>query len=198
MAELAGLLQQVGVTHVIDVRTIPRSRTNPQFNADTLPQSLMAWQIGYQHLRDLGGLRGRRKDQGLSPNTYWDNLSFRNYADYTATAPFQAGLQELRKLGGAHVCAVMCAEAVWWRCHRRIITDYLISEEERVCHIMGPDKLEPATLNPAAVQQHDGTWFTPRGRRGMTKGDLETPPSGSPPCVLRASVRPVAGKADAA
>jgi uncharacterized protein (DUF488 family) len=161
VAELAGLLQQVGVNHVIDVRTIPRSRTNPQFNADTLPQSLMAWQIGYQHLRDLGGLRGRRKDQGLSPNTYWDNLSFRNYADYTATAPFQAGLQELRKLGGAHVCAVMCAEAVWWRCHRRIITDYLISEGERVCHIMGPDKVEPATLNPAAVQQHDGTLVYP-------------------------------------
>jgi uncharacterized protein (DUF488 family) len=161
VAELAGLLQQVGANHVIDVRTIPRSRTNPQFNADTLPQRLIAWEIGYQHLRDLGGLRGRRKDQGPSPNTYWENLSFRNYADYTATAPFHAGLQELRDLGRTHVCAVMCAEAVWWRCHRRIITDYLISDGERVCHIMGPDKLEQATLNPAAVRQHDGTLVYP-------------------------------------
>ena len=161
VAELAGLLQQVGANYVIDVRTIPRSRTNPQFNADTLPQRLIAWEIGYQHLRDLGGLRGRRKDQGPSPNTYWENLSFRNYADYTATAPFRTGLQALRDLGRAHVCAVMCAEAVWWRCHRRIITDYLISEGERVCHVIGPDRFQPATLNPAAVRQHDGTLVYP-------------------------------------
>jgi uncharacterized protein (DUF488 family) len=161
MNELAGLLQQVGANLVIDVRTIPRSRTNPQFNADTLPSMLSAWQIGYRHLRNLGGLRGRRKDQGPSPNTYWENLSFRNYADYTATESFHTGLQELQYLGRAHVCAIMCAEAVWWRCHRRIITDYLISDGERVCHIMGPGKLEPATLNPAAVRQHDGTLVYP-------------------------------------
>jgi uncharacterized protein (DUF488 family) len=161
VAELAGLLQQVGANLVIDVRTIPRSRTNPQFNADTLPQSLSAWQIGYRHLRDLGGLRGRRKDQVPSPNTYWQNLSFRNYADYTTTAPFRAGLRELQDLGCTHVCAVMCAEAVWWRCHRRIITDYLVSDGERVCHIMGSGKVEPATLSPAAVRQHDGTLVYP-------------------------------------
>jgi uncharacterized protein (DUF488 family) len=161
MNELAGLLQQVGANLVIDVRTIPRSRTNPQFNADTLPSMLSAWQIGYRHLRNLGGLRGRRKDQGPSPNTYWENLSFRNYADYTATESFHTGLQELQDLGRTHVCAIMCAEAVWWRCHRRIITDYLISDGERVCHIMGPGKLEPATLNPAAVRQHDGTLVYP-------------------------------------
>jgi uncharacterized protein (DUF488 family) len=157
VAELAGLLQQVGADLVIDVRAVPRSRTNPQFNADTLPQSLTAWQIGYRHLRDLGGLRGRRKGQGPSANTYWENLSFRNYADYTATAAFRAGLGELHDLGRTHVCAVMCAESVWWRCHRRIITDYLISDGERVCHIMGAGQVEPATLNPAAVRQHDGT-----------------------------------------
>jgi uncharacterized protein (DUF488 family) len=161
VAELAGLLQQVGAGLVIDVRTIPRSRTNPQFNADTLPQSLTAWQIGYRHLRDLGGLRGRRKGQSPSPNTYWVNLSFRNYADYATTAAFHVGLDELRDLGRTHVCAVMCAEAVWWRCHRRIITDYLISDGERVCHIMGAGKVEPATLNAAAVRQHDGTLIYP-------------------------------------
>src|SRR6185437_7772330 len=155
--ELADLLRQVGANLVIDVRTVPRSRTNPQFNADTLPERLSPRQIGYRHLRDLGGLRGRRKDQGRSRNTYWENLSFRNYADYTATEPFRMGLQELRDLGRAHICAIMCAEAVWWRCHRRIITDYLISDGERVCHIMGPGKVEPASLNPAAIRQHDGT-----------------------------------------
>ncbi len=155
--ELAGLLQQVGAGLVIDVRSIPRSRTNPQFNADTLPASMAAWQISYRHLRELGGLRGHRKDEGLSPNTYWENLSFRNYADYTATAAFRAGLAELSDLAHTQVCAIMCAEAVWWRCHRRIITDYLISEGGRVFHIMGAGKVEPAILNAAAVRQHDAT-----------------------------------------
>jgi uncharacterized protein (DUF488 family) len=108
-------------------------------------------------VQTLGGLRGHRKDQGLSQNTYWENPSFRNYADYTATAPFRAGLAELRELGRAHTCAVMCAEAVWWRCHRRIIADYLIAEGQQVFHIMGPGKVEPASLNPGAVRQHDGT-----------------------------------------
>ena len=132
-------------------------RTNPQFNVDTLPASLAAWQIGYRHLRELGGLRGHRKDQGPSSNTYWENLRFRNYADYTATATFRAGLAELIVLGCTQICAIMCAEAVWWRCHRRIVADYLISEGERVFHIMGAGKVEPARLNPAAVRQHDGT-----------------------------------------
>jgi uncharacterized protein (DUF488 family) len=157
VAELAAMLQPSGANLVIDVRTVPRSRANPQFNFDTLPQSLSAWQIDYRHLRDLGGLRGRRKGQGPSPNTYWENSSFRNYADYAGTAAFRAGLRELQNLGRTHVCAIMCAEAVWWRCHRRIITDYLISDGERVCHIMGSGKLESAILNPAAVRQHDGT-----------------------------------------
>jgi len=166
VAELAGLLQQAGADLVVDVRAVPRSRTNPQFNFDVLPTSLAGWQIGYRHIRSLGGLRGRRKDQGPSQNTYWDNLSFRNYADYAATAAFRAGLAELRELGRVHTCAVMCAEAVWWRCHRRIITDYLLSEGEQVFHIMGPGKAESASLNAAAVRQHDGTLVYPDGSPG--------------------------------
>lgn len=161
VAELVDLLQHAGANQVIDVRSMPRSRTNPQFNVDTLPHGLSAWQIGYYHLRDLGGLRRGRKDQGPSPNTYWHNLSFRNYADYTATAAFRAELRELQDLGRTYVCAIMCAEAVWWRCHRRIIADYLISDGGQVCHIMGPNKLELATLNSAAVRLHDGTLVYP-------------------------------------
>lgn len=163
VAELAGLLQEAGAGFVVDVRAFPRSRTNPQFNFDVLPASLADWQIGYRHIQVLGGLRGRRRGQGPSPNDYWENLSFRNYADYTATAAFRAGLAELRELGRTETCAVMCAEVVWWRCHRRIIADYLVAEGEQVFHIMGPGKVEPAILNLAAVRQTDGTLVYPGG-----------------------------------
>jgi uncharacterized protein (DUF488 family) len=166
VAELAGLLQQAEVGFVVDVRAFPRSRTNPQFNFDVLPASLAEWQIGYRHIQALGGLRGHRREQGPSPNAYWENRSFRNYADYTATPAFGIGLAELRDLGWMHTCAVMCAEAVWWRCHRRIIADYLIAEGERVFHIMGPGKVEPASLNPGAVPRHDGTLVYPGGNPG--------------------------------
>ncbi len=162
VAEFAGLLEQAGAGFVVDVRAFPRSRTNPQFNFDALPESLAVWQIGYRHVRSLGGLRGNPKDQGPSPNTYWKNRSFRNYADYAATEAFRAGLLELRDLGRVHTCAVMCAEAVWWRCHRRIIADYLIAEGERVFHIMGAGKVEPASLNPAAILQPNGTLVYPQ------------------------------------
>ena len=87
--------------------------------------------------RELGGLRGKARGTEPSPNAYWRVRGFRNYADYALTEPFAAGLARLRELGGQHRCAIMCAEAVWWRCHRRIITDYLLSEGERVMHILG-------------------------------------------------------------
>ncbi len=135
---------------VVDVRTMPRSRTNPQFNFDALPGALAERQIAWRHIAALGGLRSRRKDALASPNSYWENASFRNYADYALTAPFREGLAELIAVGDSHVCAVMCAEAVWWRCHRRIVADYLIAAGESVFHIMGPGKIVPATLTPAA------------------------------------------------
>ena len=163
VAELAALLRGAGADLVVDVRTVPRSRTNPQFNADTLPAALAAYQIGYRHLRQLGGLRGRRKDQGPSRNGFWENGSFRNYADYATTPDFRAGLAELRDLGRTHVCAIMCAEAVWWRCHRRIITDYLLAAGQEVFHIMGAGKIERAGINPAAVPEPDGTLVYPGG-----------------------------------
>ena len=163
VAELAGLLREAGADLVVDVRTVPRSRTNPQFNADALPAALAAHRIGYRHLRRLGGLRGRRKDQGPSRNAFWENASFRNHADHTATPEFRGGMAELRDLGRAHTCAVMCAEAVWWRCHRRIIADHLLAGGQPVFHIMGPGKIEPARMNPAAVQEPDGTLVYPGG-----------------------------------
>ena len=161
VAELAGLLQQVEAGLIVDVRSIPRSRTNPQLNAEAMPTSLAAWQISYRHIQTLGGLRGRSKDRGPSPNTWWENLSFRNYADYAGTDAFRAGLTELRQLGHERVCAILCAEAVWWRCHRRIIADYLLSAGEHVFHIMGAGKVVAAVLTPAAVRQPDGTLVYP-------------------------------------
>lgn len=163
VAELAALLGQVDVELLVDVRTVPRSRTNPQFNADTLPEALAGHHIGYRHIAKLGGLRGRRKDRGPSRNTFWQNASFRNYADYAGTDSFREGLAELRALGHAQVCAIMCAEAVWWRCHRRIIADYLLASGEEVCHIMGPGKVDRAILNAAARRQSDGTLVYPAG-----------------------------------
>jgi uncharacterized protein (DUF488 family) len=157
LVELVALLRQVGVDLVIDVRAIPRSRTNPQFNAETLPQSLLAAAIGYRHIRTLGGRRHRSRDAPPSRNTLWRNQSFRNYADYAATDAFRVGLHELRSRIREHCCVIMCAEAVWWRCHRRIIADYLLEEGISVAHIMGPNNIQPARLTPGARRLPNGT-----------------------------------------
>ena len=159
--EFVDLLREAKTGLVVDVRTVPRSRTNPQFNQDALPAALAPYGIGYEHMAELGGLRGRRRGAGASPNTFWDNQSFRNYADYALTEPFRAGLARLRALGAERRCAIMCAEAVWWRCHRRIIADYLLVAGESVCHILGPNHVEPAKLTPAAKRQPDGTLIYP-------------------------------------
>ncbi len=153
LSELVALLRGAGANFVADVRKIPRSRTNPQFNADTLPAALATEGIGYRHLPKLGGLR---KQDGASPNEFWKNASFRNYADYAMTAPFHEGLDELRTLAPAHTPALMCAETLWWRCHRRIIADYLIAAGDDVRHIIGPGHIEPARLTPAAHPCSDG------------------------------------------
>jgi uncharacterized protein (DUF488 family) len=161
--EMVELLQASEVRLVVDVRTVPRSRTNPQFNRDTLPASLGSCQIGYEHLAALGGLRSKQRDGEASPNGFWDNRSFRNYADYALTEPFRAGLARLRDLGSERRAAIMCAEAVWWRCHRRIIADYLLAEGEQVFHILGPGNVEAATMTPAArVAPGHGLVYAPR------------------------------------
>lgn len=92
-----------------------------------------------------------------SRNNFWENISFRNYADHAATADFRDGMDELLGLGRQHSCAIMCAELLWWRCHRRIIADYLLVGGHEVCHIMGPGKIQRASINPAAVLISNGT-----------------------------------------
>jgi uncharacterized protein (DUF488 family) len=156
--ELIGMLHQAEVDLLVDIRSVPRSRANPQFNRETLPASLAAAGIAYCHLPALGGLRGRRRDGMASPNNLWRSGAFRNYADYAATDPaFRRGLDELLALARDHRTAIMCAEAVWWRCHRRIVTDYVLTAGIGVRHILGPDRIEPASLTPGAVPQPDGT-----------------------------------------
>jgi uncharacterized protein (DUF488 family) len=140
---------------------MPRSRTNPQFNQETLAVTLATYQIGYEHIGELGGLRGKLRGAETSPNTYWQVRSFRNYADYALTVPFATGLTRLRERGAEQRCVFMCAEAVWWRCHRRIIADYLLAAGERVIHILGKSHVDVASLTPGAVVRYDGTVVYP-------------------------------------
>jgi uncharacterized protein (DUF488 family) len=165
--EFVDLLQQAAVNLLVDVRSIPRSRTNPQFNTDVLPLELAETQIGYRHLVALGGLRHRKKGAAPSPNTLWRVAAFRNYADYAATDAFRKGLDELRALARDNSCAIMCAEAVWWRCHRRIIADYLLAEGIPVAHIMGHDKIELAKLTLGVRSLPGGALVYPAAEQGV-------------------------------
>ena len=149
--EFAEILRNAGVTQLIDVRSIPRSRTNPQFNLDTLPATLAEYQINHIFLRELGGRRPRQAALDPRTNDFWQNQSFHNYADYATTAPFQAGLQELLTRSDGKSSAIMCAEAVWWRCHRRIIADYLLHAGRSVIHLMARDRSQPAKMTAVAV-----------------------------------------------
>jgi uncharacterized protein (DUF488 family) len=155
--EFGALLGESSIRVVADVRAIPLSRTNPQFNLDVLPGSLKEFGIGYQHFPELGGRRHHPRGAPPSPNTFWRNQSFRNYADYAATDAFNVGFVRLRDLANGQRCAIMCSEAVWWRCHRRIISDYLLALAIPVLHIMGPGKIDAATLTPEAHKLSNGT-----------------------------------------
>ncbi len=161
IGEFIDLLRSVEVTLVADVRTVPRSRTNPQFSRDALPGSLVAFGIRYEHIVALGGLRGRERNVPPDVNAFWQNDSFHNYADYAMSDPFRAGLAHLRELGRDRCCAIMCAETLWWRCHRRIIADYLVAAGETTFHILGPGHTEPAAMNEAARPQPSGCLIYP-------------------------------------
>jgi uncharacterized protein (DUF488 family) len=155
------LLGEVRAELLADIRKIPMSRANPQFNGDRLPDTLAASQISYTHIAALGGLRGKAEELPPAVNGFWTNRSFHNYADYALSAAFHEGIERLLQLGRERRAAIMCSEAVWWRCHRRIVSDYLIAAGETVFHVMGPGHVEPARLTDGAVVRPDRTVVYP-------------------------------------
>jgi uncharacterized protein (DUF488 family) len=167
LAEFAALLSAAGVQELVDVRSFPRSRRNPQFNIEALPDALAPLGISYRHMKALGGRRAAQKEGEPSPNGYWRIEAFRNYADYALTPAFQEALDELMALARERSCAIMCAEALWWRCHRRIITDYLLERGFPVVHILGAEEREPAKLSEAAVVRADGTLIYPPAQASL-------------------------------
>jgi len=154
--DFAAMLQAAGIAAVADVRRFPRSRRHPHFNGDALQRSLAEAGIFYRHFEALGGRRGPASAKP-SVNTLWREEPFRNYADYAETEEFRAALESLASLAAERPVAIMCAEAVWWRCHRRIIADHLIARGDEVVHILDRNKLEPATLTPGATIAPGGT-----------------------------------------
>jgi len=155
------LLNEAEIRLVVDVRTAPRSRTNPQFDRETIAGSLATFGIEYRHIAALGGLRPRQKQIPANTNAFWQNQNFHNYADYAMSREFQLALDELRGWGRAERCAIMCAETLWWRCHRRIISDYLLAAGETVFHILGPGHVEAAYITPGAKRGPDGVLIYP-------------------------------------
>ncbi len=147
LADFLALLAEHAVEQLVDVRTIPRSRHNPQFNRDTLPQALAEAGVAYVHMTGLGGLRRPRAD---STNTGWRNAGFRGYADHMQTAEFEEKLVALMGLAGRRVTAIMCAEAVPWRCHRSLIADALTARGLRVAHVLGRGAAREHVLTPWA------------------------------------------------
>lgn len=163
LEDFVELLRSAEIELLADVRKFPRSRANPQFNEERLGDALPRCGISYELMSVLGGRRGIVKSIPPDVNGLWRNLSFHNYADYALSAEFDAGLSRLIELGRGQRCAIMCSEAVWWRCHRRIVTDYLIASGETVFHIMAPGRFEPARLTQGAVIRPDRKVVYPWG-----------------------------------
>ena len=161
IGEFVALLNASQIGLVVDVRSIPRSRTNPQYNRETFPETLSGFQIAYEYIGELGGRRAKARDIAPSINGYWENQSFHNYADYAMGSSFHSGFAKLLELGHARRCAVMCAEAVWWRCHRRIIADYLLAADETVFHVLGLGTVNAASLTPTALPHPGGVLTYP-------------------------------------
>jgi uncharacterized protein (DUF488 family) len=159
--EFLDMLRAAQVGEVIDVRRFPRSRTNPAYNIDRLPEALAPLQIGYRHWPAFGGRRPRQPGVDENINALWRVQSFHNYADYALSDAFAAARDELECLGRDHRLALMCSEAVWWRCHRRIIVDHLLLHGHAVDHLMGPGHTECATPTPGARQSAQGKVIYP-------------------------------------
>jgi uncharacterized protein (DUF488 family) len=147
LEELLEILRAHGVRRLVDVRSIPRSRHNPQFNRDSLSRFLRNRRIGYRHMKSLGGLRHARPD---SPNMGWRNASFRGFADYMQTPEFEEAVQGLIRLAADRPTAILCAESVPWRCHRSLIADALAARGFRVRHIFSATNAKPHALTAMA------------------------------------------------
>jgi uncharacterized protein (DUF488 family) len=145
--EFIALLQRSQIEALVDVRRFPGSRRHPQFGSAQLSSELGKSGIEYFHLPDLGGRRRPRPD---SPNTAWRNEAFRGYADYMMTEPFRTAVEQLLQIARSKRAAMMCAEAVWWQCHRGLIADHLKADGHTVWHIMGQDRVEPHPFTSAA------------------------------------------------
>lgn len=161
LEEFLGMLREAHVQLLVDVRSFPRSRTNPVFNIDSLPLELELVQIGYQHYPALGGRRPKQSCVDEKLNAMWRVRSFHNYADYALGDEFTDAFGELLRLGHDRRVALMCSEAVWWRCHRRIITDYLLLNDHAVDHLMAPGKIDPASPTPGAQKTSSGKVIYP-------------------------------------
>ena len=187
LGEFTGLLQAHGVTCVVDVRSVPRSRHNPQFNKDSLPGSLKKSGLGYVHLPGLGGLRHAKRD---SINAGWRNTSFRGYADYMQTPEFEQSLEKLVRLAGRKQIALMCAEAVPWRCHRSLIADALLIRGIRTEDILSPTRRQVHALTPFAKVR--GATITYPAE--TPSGPPEPPPASRSRAQPRGKARPVQAK----
>ena len=158
IGEFIDLLTQQGIEHVLDVRKLAGSNKYPHFNADTLAQSLAQSGIGYSHAPKLSGRRPVSKEVDFEVNAWWTNRSFHNYADYALSPDFSAALDQLIELSAQERTAIMCAEAVWWRCHRRIIADHLIARGQNVLHLIDAHEPKPAQLSDGAQLDEQVTY----------------------------------------
>jgi uncharacterized protein (DUF488 family) len=171
--EFIRLLQAHGVSRVVDVRTVPRSRHNPQFNKASLPRALKKAGLGYVHLPGLGGLRHAKRD---SLNVGWRNASFRGFADYMQTPEFEQSLEELIQLATEERVALMCAEAVPWRCHRSLIADALLVHRIRTEDIMSLTRRQVHTLTPFSKVCGTTITYPPENQRSTQR---KSPPKRS-------------------
>lgn len=190
LEELIALLRSFDVSVLADVRTIARSRHNPQFNEDTLRAALRPHGIRYVRIPELGGLRRAAPD---SPNTGWRNTSFRGYADHMSSAEFEAGLAQLQALAESGGIALMCAEALPWRCHRSLIADALTVRGATVKHIMNAKTANPHRLTPFA--RVEGTRLTYPGEDAVRRAPASRRArSGAPGRAARAASDRASGR----
>lgn len=177
--ELVALLRAFEIAVLVDIRTVPRSRKNPQFNRDVLPAALRARRLRYLHVPELGGLRRARKD---SPNGAWRNQSFRGYADHLQTEEFEVGLSKLQAVASERRVALMCAEAVPWRCHRSLVADVLTARGAHVQHITSLTRASPHRVTPfARVQGERVTYPAEEPPEPRAPGEAAAPRKASKP-----------------